>query len=134
MDFEPGNCIFSKITLCAEGCFDLLKEVWGHIPVSEKIVICNQLGMINFAYFNNLSEVHQRDLNITPTEGGATTEFDGKCSVRIDMSRSLENIKLSIAHELAHVIFNHPIKKTDYSIAEDEAKNKAREWGYTHEE
>lgn len=134
MDFEPGNCIFSKITLYTEGCFELLKEVLEHIPVSEKIVICNQLGMINFVYFNNLPEIQQRVLKISPTEGGAATEIEGKCSVRIDMSRSPEIIKLTIAHELAHVFFNHPIKKTDYSIAEDEAKNKAREWGYTHEE
>jgi hypothetical protein len=96
-------------------------------------VICNYLGMINFVDFNNLSNEQLRILGITPTEGGATGERDGKCIVRIDLSRSDEIIKISIAHELAHVFFNHPVNKTDVATAEADAKNKAKEWGYEWE-
>jgi hypothetical protein len=133
MDIDPGNCIFSKITLCTKESFDLLSEIWGHIPDHEKTVICNQLGIINFVHYNTLTETQLKVLDITPTEGGATAEKDGKCSVRIDMSRSPEIIKTSIAHELAHVFFNHPVNNADRLTAEEEANSKAKEWGYTYE-
>lgn len=130
MDLQPDNCIFSKITLGTQESNELLSEVWQHIPRAEKKVICDHLGMINFIQMNYLSDDHQRKLGIRPTEGGATGEWDGKCSVRIDLSRSDEIIKFSIAHELAHVFFNHPVEKTDTMVAEIEAKEKAGDWGY----
>lgn len=130
MDIQPESCIFSKITLCTKESIGLLSDVWQHITGPEKKVICEHLGMINFVYFNSLSEEQQRKSGITPTEGGATGEWEGKCSVRIDLSRSDEIIKVSIAHELAHVLYNHPVEKVDSTTAEAEANEKAREWGY----
>jgi hypothetical protein len=112
--------------------YELLDTVWAQIPENEREVIWENLvriGGVNYGYF---SKEQRQKQNMTENEGGITTldENTGLCIVRIDGSRSHNVIKISIAHELAHVFYNHPKKQTEKPIAEEEAKAKAREWGF----
>jgi hypothetical protein len=127
---DSNNCIFSQVVICVEGCFELLEDVWTKIPKFEKTIICDHLGLLAFARFDEYPEDQRSKLGISQNKGGATSELEGKCFVRIDMSRSQEIIKESIALELAHVLYNHPVMHTEHLKADTEADNKASEWGF----
>jgi hypothetical protein len=130
MNKDSNNCIFSQVVICVEGCFELLEDVWTQIPKFEKIQICKNLGLLAFARFDEYPDDQRSKLGISQNKGGVTSELEGKCFVRIDMSRSQEIIKETIALELAHVLYNHPVIHTEYLKAEAEAGNKASEWGF----
>jgi hypothetical protein len=130
MNNESDSCVFSKVVICLEECIELLLEVWTHIPESERIIICDHLGILAFANFTEYLADQQKKPGTIQDEGGAILELEGKCLVRIDMSGPPEVIKNRIAHELAHVLYDHPIIHADNSKAEEEAKIKAREWGF----
>ena len=112
--------------------FELLDEVWTQIPENDQLVIWENLSLIGGVNYGYFSKEQRQKLNMTEDEAGLATldENTGLCVVRIDGSRSHKDIKISIAHELAHVFHNHPKKQTEKQIAEDEAKDKAREWGF----
>ncbi len=111
----------------------LLHEVWIQIPEEEQQIIWQNLAFIHGVNYAGYSEEQRLNLNMTETEAGGTTldENEELCVIRIDGSRPHDIIKVSIAHELAHVFHNHPKKQTEKPIAEEEAKAKAREWGFT---
>ena len=111
----------------------LLHDVWTQIPEEDQQVVWQNLAYVHGVNYAGYSKEQRLNLNMTDFEAGSTTfdENTGLCIVRIDGSRSHEAIKISIAHELAHVFYNHPKKQTEKPIAEEEAKAKAREWGFT---
>ena len=111
---------------------ELLHEVWIQIPEEDQQIIWQNLAYIHGVDYARFNEKQQLDRNITATEAGRTTLYENTelCAVYIDGSRSHDAIKISIAHELAHVFYNHLKKETAKTIAEDEAKAKAREWGF----
>ncbi len=111
---------------------ELFHEVWTQVPEEDQQIIWQNLAYIHGVDFARYDKKQQLNLNITATEAGRTTLYENTelCVVYIDGSRSYDNIKISIAHELAHVFYNHPKKQTEKLIAEDEAKAKAREWGF----
>ena len=110
----------------------LLHEVWTQIPEEDQQVIWQNIAYIHGVDYTRYNEKQQLNQNITTTEAGRTTLYENTelCVVYIDGSRTHKDIKISIAHELAHVFYNYPKKQTEKQIAEDEAKDKAREWGF----
>jgi hypothetical protein len=110
----------------------LLAKVLVQIPESEKTIIQDQLGLIKFLDYSALSLNLLKNFHFKPTEGGATYLYriKTKCEMRVDISRSTEIIIKSIAHELAHVFYNHPFIAEGLYEAEKEAQDKSREWGF----
>jgi predicted SprT family Zn-dependent metalloprotease len=89
------------------------------------------LVSINGLDFRHFSDEQVEKRNVSRTEAGATwlDEKAGLYLIRIDLSRFKEIITLAIAHELAHVLSNHPKRNIDRIIADDEANEKGKYWG-----
>jgi hypothetical protein len=102
--------------------FNLLDEVWARIPEREQQIIFENLARIAEFDYRTYNNDQKQRLHIT--------ENTGLCVVSIDGSRSHGIIKVSIAHELAHVFYNHPKNQIEEAIADEEAKAKAKEWGF----
>jgi hypothetical protein len=114
--------------------FSLVSEVLSHIPEDECRVICERLavGGIKGVVYPSLDEEERRSGDITTNEGGRTQlcKKTGLCVIQINTAIGLEQIKRCIAHEFAHVLFDHPRTNRPHAKAEDEAKLKAKEWGF----
>jgi hypothetical protein len=110
---------------------DLLDQVWKSIPEVDQQVIWENLTTIKGVSYSMFNQRQQEEKKMTPTEAGRTflNEETGLCEIWIDISRPQETIKFSMAHELAHVFYNHPRRTEEVNI-EEEANTKAKAWGY----
>lgn len=98
-----------------------LKKVLQKIPQKEKIIINNNLERIGGT---RESEV------LTNNRVGACTCENEKCKILIDLNQASEYIELTIAEELAHSYFKHKPGLITESDAEEQVKNKTKEWGF----
>jgi hypothetical protein len=113
--------------------FLLFQEVLRKIPDSDKVIILRNLGRVSAHHFGRLTEEECRAFNISKGEAGATSKFDDEtgchCIVRVDLSRPDNVIREAIAHELAHVLLNHPCVNCDGVSAEKGVNNILESWG-----
>jgi len=109
----------------------LLSVVLSHISEDEQASILRNLELIR--YGGGEVECIRYDYGPLSITTPITIESgDGRCRVCFTLGISSKDATLQygLAHELAHVFFNHPYTGKPERVACREAHAKARKWGF----
>jgi hypothetical protein len=124
---------------------ELVVETCKRIATANKNELTNVLGNIEFIIYKSIEgkSAFVNCANPINPDGGITLKCEVKQSntqkscwrffiiyhlPKKNLDRETELYIL--AHEFAHAFFNHPLKDTEKSAAEQEAHKKAVEWGF----